>query len=288
MLISVIIPTFNRARLLARAVTSVLQQTGVELEVIIIDDASTDDTEQVVSQMHDSRLRYVRLEKNSGACMARNVGIATAQGELLAFQDSDDVWMPEKLQRQLNVMQETGADIVFCSFERFSPTGESLGRFPHADVQPGQISYEQLLLENLVSTQTILGRKTCFEQFPFSPQMPRLQDWELMLRMVQHFHVHYMNETLVHLCEQKDSISGCPEKAVAALHILCNIHRETLEKNENLMMRMLITLEAAYHDCNLPAWPLYIKALSAQRAVRTNLFCLYRAAVSAIKGYKRA
>lgn len=285
MLISVIIPTYNRAKLLPRAVDSVLEQVGAEVEVIIVDDASTDDTEQVVAQMMDSRIRYIRMAQNSGACTARNVGIAVSKGKLIAFQDSDDIWLPGKLKQQLAVLTETGADIVFCAFERFSPSGQHLGVFPREDVPAGQISYEQMLVENLISTQTVLGKRECFDAVQFRPDFPRLQDWELMLRMVQRFRIHYMKETLVHLCEQKDSISRKPELAVQALHLLCETHREAFEKNEPLMMRMLITLEAAYLDCKRPVWPLYLNSLSLRWKPRTNLFCLRRAAANIIKGH---
>ena len=100
-MISVIIPTYNRASLLPRALDSVLRQTWEDLEVIVVDDASRDDTPQVMAACTDPRVRYIRLEKNSGACVARNTGVAQARGEWIAFQDSDDLWLPEKLEKQM-------------------------------------------------------------------------------------------------------------------------------------------------------------------------------------------
>jgi len=97
-MISVIMPTYNRARTLKRAIDSVLAQTYSDIELIVVDDCSTDNTKDIVDKYSDERLRYVRLKKNSGACVARNVGIEKAKGEYIAFQDSDDYWEKEKIE----------------------------------------------------------------------------------------------------------------------------------------------------------------------------------------------
>ncbi|NJN86713.1 MAG: glycosyltransferase family 2 protein [Leptolyngbyaceae cyanobacterium SL_7_1] len=96
-IVSVIIPTYNRADLLSRAIDSVLNQTLTNLELIIVDDGSTDNTAEVVNSFNDSRIRYIPLGKNCGGGYARNHGIHLATGEFIAFLDSDDVWLPEKL-----------------------------------------------------------------------------------------------------------------------------------------------------------------------------------------------
>lgn len=282
-MISVIIPTYNRASLLSRAMESVLGQTWKDLEVIVVDDASQDDTAQVVAACTDPRVRYIRLEKNSGACVARNTGVAEARGEWIAFQDSDDLWLPEKLEKQMAYLVQTGADVVFCAFDRYSVEGKKLRTFPHEHISAGRISYEQLLYENLISTQTILGRRECFLQEPFRPDFPRLQDWELMLRIVQRFYVNYEKSVYVRLYEQEDSISRQPEKAVAALHLLCGMHREAIVRSDVLLRRMLLALETAYGDCGMPVWPLYLKALSLRNGWQTNLYLIRRAGGNAAR-----
>src|SRR5215218_7102231 len=92
--VSVVIPTYNRAPLLGRSIRSVLAQCYEDFEVIVVDDGSTDDTAEVVAGFRDARVSYVRLARNTGAGAARNVGIRLARGGFLAFQDSDDEWMP--------------------------------------------------------------------------------------------------------------------------------------------------------------------------------------------------
>jgi len=111
-LISVIIPTYNRRDKVTYAVKSVLDQTYSNIEVIIIDDASTDNTEAEIKKIKDDRIRYIYLEKNHGAAGARNVGIKEANGTYIAFQDSDDIWEKEKLQMQIDKMAGTDLYIV--------------------------------------------------------------------------------------------------------------------------------------------------------------------------------
>ena len=102
---SVIIPTYNRAHLVGRAIQSVIDQTFIGWELLLIDDGSTDDTEKVVKRFCDHRIRYLRHEVNKGAGAARNTGIRESSGEYIALLDSDDEWLPEKLDKQLNVFR---------------------------------------------------------------------------------------------------------------------------------------------------------------------------------------
>lgn len=110
--ISVIIPTYNRARFIERAVQSVLNQTYQDFELIVVDDASTDDTEERVGHLlrNGMRFKYVRHDINRGASAARNNGIKTSTGEYIAFLDSDDEWLPEKLEKQMQVFEESQDD----------------------------------------------------------------------------------------------------------------------------------------------------------------------------------
>ena len=99
--VSIIIPTYNRANKLSGSVQSVLDQTYTDFKLIIVDDASTDDTEKIVSMIDDDRIQYHRLETNKGAAGARNEGVRLADSEWIAFHDSDDKWLPGKLEKQM-------------------------------------------------------------------------------------------------------------------------------------------------------------------------------------------
>ncbi len=110
-MISVIIPTYNRKEKLAKCIESVLGQSYREIEAIVVDDASADGTQELFREISDERLKYYRYETNRGACYARNYGAERAEGEFLAFQDSDDIWHAEKLEKQYRYLCSEGADL---------------------------------------------------------------------------------------------------------------------------------------------------------------------------------
>ena len=144
-LISVVIPTYNRKDKLPACIASVLAQTYPNLEVIVVDDASTDGTERLFDRGTDPRVHYVRYGDNRGACYARNLGAQRAHGSILAFQDSDDLWHPDKLQKQYDLLTATGADLCYCGMNRVATSGSSFYYPVHAphpgraleDFQPG-------------------------------------------------------------------------------------------------------------------------------------------------------
>ena len=214
-MISVIIPTYNRRELLLRAIDSVLQQTHADIEVIVVDDGSTDGTQTAVLDLHDERVRYVRQSENAGACAARNRGVDMARGEYIAFQDSDDVFHPDKLEKQLAYLLETGADVTVCAMNRVRLDGVQEAFPPMAENRT--LPYEELLLENICSTQCILGKAEVFRQVRWDEDMPRLQDWDLMLRVARQFRVELDARPLVDMHLQPDSISQQPGKLLAAM-----------------------------------------------------------------------
>ena len=177
-LISVIIPTYNRGPLLGRAIDSVLAQSYGNIEVIVVDDGSNDDSEAVVRSILDARLFYIRLEKNLGGAMARNTGIRAAKGQYIAFQDSDDEWMPDKLEKQMQVFNSADADIgvVYCGF--IFVRGNDRKYIPaRAVIKRKENVYEQLLSENFVSTQTLLVKREVFDRVGvFDGSLPRYHD----------------------------------------------------------------------------------------------------------------
>lgn len=161
-LVSVVVPCYNRAAVLEQSVRSVLAQSYAELELILVDDGSTDRTRQVVGKIKDARLRYV-YQQNAGACAARNYGAALARGEYIAFHDSDDVWHSDKLEKQMRVMQEKHPDIVVCKMKRFNADGSTV-LYPKR-ISEGFISAKDDLFG--IGTQTILARREVLkaEQF---------------------------------------------------------------------------------------------------------------------------
>ena len=111
-----IMTKYNREKLIIRSIKSILNQTYHNIEVILIDDGSTDNTKKVISQIKDKQLRYIKLRKNQGASVARNIGIQKAIGNYIAFQDSDDFLHSDKLEKQFNNLRMNNSDLDFCKF----------------------------------------------------------------------------------------------------------------------------------------------------------------------------
>ena len=151
--VSVIIPTYRRPDFLGKAIESVLNQTFQDFEVIIVDDASNDNTGEVVRGFVDKRIHYVCHEVNRGGAAARNTGILKARGRYIAFLDDDDEWFPEILQLQISLLDQSPPEVggIYAGYERkMSTTGESLGiTLP---TKRGDLSYELLLSNPLAGT----------------------------------------------------------------------------------------------------------------------------------------
>lgn len=216
-LVSVIIPTHNRARCIKESIDSVLKQTYYNLELIVVDDFSIDNTEEIVRGIADERVRYIRLNENKGANAARNIGIQSAKGNYIAFNDSDDCWHEDKLYKQMRYLKllerteqsEIGA--VYCGFERIRG-GESLGMIPDFLSQGEHIIgdiYEYMQSHMFLSTQTLLFKKSILEDVGyFNESLKRLQDWELMLRVAKKYKIMPIQEILVDVRISSDALSN--------------------------------------------------------------------------------
>ena len=253
-MVSVIIPSYNREKTIARAVNSVLNQTFSDIEVIVVDDCSTDNTELVVKQIPDKRVHYYKLKKNSGACVARNKGIELANGEFIAFQDSDDEWHRDKLASQMIFLKETGADIVFCSYRKVDDRKSS--DVPYLE-KSHLCDQHELAMQPKVSTQTILAKKEVFEKVCFDPDMPRMQDYEFILRAIEHFVIWYQGDSLVNVYAQEDSITASAkqyQKREEVTKLLLEKHPEWANRYPDWKEKMYATLlhcrVMLNRDCN--------------------------------------
>lgn len=231
--VSVVIPTYNRSNLILRAINSVLNQTYSNIEVIVVDDCSSDNTREIVQSITDERVKYLCLEKNMGACAARNKGIEAARGDYIAFQDSDDEWHLNKLEVQMKKMKNANADVSFCNFIKVSKSENNKNEFP-VGIQEDFIDYENLIRKSIVSTQCIVARKTCFSEIRFDTNLPRLQDWDVILELSKKFSVYHIDDALVNMYVQSDSISSHPEKGVIALNYLWKKNKDVIDENNEI------------------------------------------------------
>lgn len=125
-LVSVIMPSWNTGKFIAESIQSVIDQTYKNWELLIVDDCSTDNTDEIVASFHDDRIRYFKNEQNSGAALTRNRAIREAQGEWIAFLDSDDLWVPKKLEYQIKFMQKNNLVFSYHEYEKIDEDSNPL------------------------------------------------------------------------------------------------------------------------------------------------------------------
>jgi len=159
--VSIVMPAYNAARYVDEAVRSVMKQSYTDWDLFVVDDCSSDETCSIVEAIADTdaRVKLLRQAKNGGPAAARNRALAVADGRWIAFLDSDDVWLPEKLGLQLRFHESSGADISFTSFRRMSDDGSVLGKLSGV---PARLTYKQLLGNTAIVTSTVVldSRKT--------------------------------------------------------------------------------------------------------------------------------
>jgi glycosyltransferase involved in cell wall biosynthesis len=198
-LVSVVIPHHNDSDTLAAALNSALGQSVSNLEVILVDDASTENIDGVVAGIGDGRLRIIRHDRNRGAAAARNTGIAAARGEFIAFLDADDSWYPAKLERQLSAIGNgEGAHCASCcAFLLLRPDG----RWELHTPQTHDDWYRYLLWGcDLSPGSTLLVRRAAFDEIgPFDEGLRRLEDWDWLLRFALRFTLAPVAEPLARI-----------------------------------------------------------------------------------------
>lgn len=208
--ISVVIPTYNRSHTITKAIQSILDQSYPVNEIIVVDDASTDDTKHVLQSINDNRLRCFYLDKNRGAAGARNFGVTQANYDMIAFLDSDDVWHPDKLEKQVSLMK-THKDLrlVYSAYVRIYDSFEEI----HPEMNGGDTlegdMLSQVLFKNTVGTPTILMEKSLFEEINgFDESLRCLEDWDMIIRAAQKTFFGFVPEVLVDAIYLDDGVTS--------------------------------------------------------------------------------
>ncbi len=200
-MVSVIIPTYNRGAIIEKSIRSVLNQTYKDFELIIVDDGSSDNTREVVEAIGDERIKY-HYQQNAGASAARNAGIMLAQYDYIAFQDSDDIWHEDKLEKQMNAFENASSrvGIVYSSYTLHAPNGDTV-EYPDDEMKKSMRSgfiFPYLLIRNMIGTPTMLIKKEVFEKVGmFDTSLRSFEDYELALRICKEYHAQIVDEVLV-------------------------------------------------------------------------------------------
>jgi glycosyltransferase involved in cell wall biosynthesis len=224
-LVSVVLPTHNRAALLGRAVRSVLGQSHARLELIVVDDSSTDDTAAVLEAIEDDRMQVLSLDHNRGAAGARNAGIRWATGDLIAFQDSDDEWLPHKLELQIQLLQRSAPAVGAIGGRYTVAVGPKPLRMVAPHLESGH-GYESDLLDGrTMVTPLWLVRRTLLDELDgFDESMACLEDWDLLLRISQRAAMRAVPEVLLLKYGAPDSLGGDVDLRPTAMEQLLARH----------------------------------------------------------------
>jgi len=252
-LVSVIIPAYNRAHLIGRAIASVLAQSYRNFEIIVVDDASTDDLARLLAAVGSSHLRWITHPHNRGAAAARNTGIAAAKGELVAFLDSDDVWFPDKLAEQVAAMRNQPPDVAgqVCAYDCL-----------RAGCNPRVITshWEPVTFRRSVMFgctcgpgTTLLCRRDVFADVgPLDETLQRLEDWDWLLRLSEKGYRLLTSPAVLARVEVGSDASG--RAIIAALQRIRERH-EPIVVGEGIVSRQIFrstlhleTAAAAFGD----------------------------------------
>lgn len=253
-MISIIMPTFNRLPLLKRAIKSVLNQSFFDWELIVIDDCSEDGTELFLKTVEDKRVRYIKLNKNSGACVARNMGIKEAKGDYITFLDSDDEYLPQKLEKQLKVFKESNDEnlgVVSCGRMDFRG-----GKLYQKSIPEKKENYYLSLLSKedrigagtpflMVKSSIIRDRNILFDS-----EMPAMQDWDFLIRICKYYNFDFAPDYLVKVNHHNADRVYNSKNAIAAIKLQYVKYKTWLTENPKAHLKFLkkAAILIAHHE----------------------------------------
>lgn len=225
-LISIIIPNYNREKVICETVENVLEQTYENIEVIVVDDCSEDNSVKLLGTIRDQRVRVLTQKQHQGQCKSRNLGVKASSGMYIAFQDSGTVWEKDKLEKQAAILQEQeSVGMVYCTVEIDNGTGAT--RFPSAIAREWKEEkcLETLRKGNIIDTPTMVMRKECFEQLEgFDEQFLCWEDYDFVIRFAQKYPIRIVDEVLVHSRYFENSISKNDKLLLQTLPVFLKKH----------------------------------------------------------------
>lgn len=184
-LVSIITPVYNCSKYISATIESVQKQTYVDWEMILIDDCSPDNSAAIIAEYakNDKRIRYIKQPQNGGAALARNVGLDAAKGRYIAYLDADDIWLPNKLERQIDFMQKNNVQFSCCDYEKIEADGTPLDKIIH---MPKTITYNQYLRNTIIQTVGVIVDLDLVDRsLLIMPNVRRGQDAATWLQMLR-------------------------------------------------------------------------------------------------------
>ena len=240
--VSVIIPTHNRSAFLRSAIISVLNQTFQNFEIIIIDDASGDDTRKVITSFNEARIRGIHNQASKGAAGSRNIGVTNAHGEYIAFLDDDDEWLPAKLERQARLLDNSPQEVGgICTgrlvVEKASRRVLPVENHEHCDLAKG----------NFITTSSLLLRRRCFDECGlFDDEMPTASDYDMWIRISKRFSFKIIGDGLVKYYVHDGSLTRDYAKKIRGLEMLLAKYDSVFRPNSKEHSRRHLELGVYY------------------------------------------
>lgn len=244
-MVSAIITTYKRnSNIVLRAIDSILAQTYKDIEIIVVDDSPQEYSgregvkEAVLNRQKTSKdieIRYIAHEKNMGACVARNTGLYASNGEYVAYLDDDDEWLPEKIEKQMEIMQGSDVALVCCGSISYNDK-EGTSHIRDEELFRGNV-FKELLKGNFIgSTSFPLIRKECLLSIGgFDPLMLAVQDYDVWLRLAEKFEIDYVDEPLVVYHDHGDErITTNPQRRISGTTRLCSKFQSFLDADREL------------------------------------------------------
>ena len=196
---SVIIPTYNRANYIGDCINSVLNQTFQDFEILIVDDGSTDNTHEIVNRIRDNRISYQKIDNSGGPATPRNIAIKSAKGQIISFLDSDDLWLPTKLEKQKAIFENKKVDFVYSYATSFNHDGDKESIIKYRFKRSGNLFF-WLLFYAFIPTLTVSVKKEVFAKcglFDETLSLRAVEDYDLWLRMASNnISFGFINEPL--------------------------------------------------------------------------------------------
>lgn len=273
--VTVVIPSYNYARFLPRAIASVLGQTRGDFVIVVVDDGSTDDTWALVEPFlkADLRVHYVH-QQNAGLSAARNTGISLARTDLIAFLDADDEWEPGFLERALATMTGRSPEyaVVACSKSSIDADGNSIPTPSQGAAEPREIRRDDLILRSRFAADAVLVRKEAFEQCGvFDTTLRSSEDRDMWIRIASRFRISWWPEPLIRIRRHGENMSRNSDQMRDNMRrVLAKARHDSGTDHRFLFW---LKVDAYFHMQS--AWMLYPEGrrLAAVREVIISIFC---------------
>ncbi|WP_086981663.1 glycosyltransferase family 2 protein [Vibrio aphrogenes] len=250
--VSIIVPFYQRAKNFEKIYSTVLNQTLVNWELILVDDASTDveDLRKSVNIANDSRIKLFCFEENQGGAVARNKGIIESKGKYIAFLDSDDFWIEDKLEKQISHIEKNNSDIVFCDLKVVDNNLKLLEE-KNVDYNDNEdVSNYIFVKDGIIQTSSLLIKSQCVKDTLFNPVLRRHQDYDLVLRLYKNGYLFSkVNEPLVYWVNDGNSVISRGAKYSLCVNWL-RVYKEFMTSEASINYASKILFWMARNDGN--------------------------------------